>query len=588
MAKTYKETDKKTFAALEKVLAPLTVAGRTASASFLVWFLQTIYRLEQVEAEDAVCDKKFDKGVDAIFVADGDEEIVLFQAKRAQKIPATLGDTDLKEFVGALAQFRTPASVAALASTTPNTELKRLLADGKVADKIGNGYKLRPVFVANIAANSDAQEYIGHAAAAGDRIDLWDLDRIKPILDQVTQHQWFVNETANLKVDPAKLYSLGDNSNPDLVMAAISAKELIKLAGISNTTIFAQNVRLGLRKTRVNTELIKSINDQSEHRHFLAYHNGLTIVARDIVLSKGNISITDYSVANGCQSLQSLFNNLSVLTNSLVLPVRLVKVGEDRSLAASIAYKTNNQNPISLRDLSGNDSTQILIKSEFDRLYGFDSTYMIKQGAAPSSNELTNEYAGQLLLSLYAGMPWSAHQKYKLFGELQAKIFKYGIDASHIRFAQIAMDICDSALLKCQMERVRQYGLTRFLVLYLFGELLRRDKEGLQLLDEPSPYLRTKQVDPGRDELETQLKDEIAKLASYIVTELNYYMEDRGKDAYDYKSGFKSEKSVKTIRSEVLKAYEKDRYRDKVDPFQLPMESKAAPPASKKVSKVKK
>ena len=139
----------------------------------------------------------------------------------------------------------------------------------------------------------------------------------------MTQHHWFVNETANLKVDPAKLYSLGDNSNPDLVMAAISAKELIKLAGISDTTIFAQNVRL-----------------------------------------------------------------------------RVVKVGEDRSLAASIAYKTNNQNPISLRDLSANDSTQILIKSEFDRLYGFDSTYMIKQGAAPSSNELTNGYAGQLLLSL--------------------------------------------------------------------------------------------------------------------------------------------------------------------------------------------
>ena len=58
MAKTYKETDKIAYAALEKVLAPLTVAGRTASASFLVWFLQTIYRLEQVEAEDHCCPKQ--------------------------------------------------------------------------------------------------------------------------------------------------------------------------------------------------------------------------------------------------------------------------------------------------------------------------------------------------------------------------------------------------------------------------------------------------------------------------------------------------------------------------------------------------
>jgi hypothetical protein len=221
-----------------------------------VWFLQTIYRLEQVEAEDAVCDQKFDKGVDAIFVSDGDEEIVLFQAKRAQKIPATLGDTDLKEFIGALAQFRTAASVAALASTTPNPELKRLLIDGKVAEKIAGGYKLRPVFVANIAANPDAQQYIQHAVTAGDHIDLWDLDRVKPILNQVTQQQWFVNETSSMKVDPTTLYSQGNSSHPDLVMAAISARELTKLGGISDTTIFAQNVRLGLGKTRVNTNTL--------------------------------------------------------------------------------------------------------------------------------------------------------------------------------------------------------------------------------------------------------------------------------------------------------------------------------------------
>jgi hypothetical protein len=264
----------------------------------------------------------------------------------------------------------------------------------------------------------------------------------------------------------------------------------------------------------VNTDLIKSITDQSEHKHFLAYHNGLTIVARDIVLIKGKISITDYSVANGCQSLQSLYNNQAILTNALILPVRIVKVGEDRSLAASIAYKTNNQNPISLRDLSANDSTQPLIKAEFDKLYGFDSNYLIKQGAVPSSKQLTNEYAGQLLLSLYVGMPWSAHQKYKLFGELGPQIFKYGINAPHIRLAQLTMEVCDSSLSKCLQDKVKHYGLTRFALLYLVGEILRRDKEGQALLHEPTPYLRTKQVDPERGQLEADLKLEIGKLGN--------------------------------------------------------------------------
>ncbi|MFL6350419.1 MAG: AIPR family protein [Bryobacteraceae bacterium] len=438
-----------------------------------------------------------------------------------------------------------------------------------------------PIFI----ANSDAEEYIQHAAKAGDQIDLWDLDRITPILNQVTQQQWFVREKSDFKVDPTKLYSQGDISNPDLVMAAISAKELVKLTGISDTRIFAQNVRLGLGKTRVNTELIQSIKDQQEHKNFLAYHNGLTIVARDILLTKGKISITDYSVSNGCQSLQSLYNNQSVLTNALILPVRIVKVGEDRSLAASIAYKTNNQNPISLRDLSANDSTQTQIKAEFDQLYGFDSSYMIKQRAVPTSKELSNEYAGRLLLSLYVEMPWSAHQKYKLFGELQAQIFKYGINAPHIRFAQLTMQACESALLKCQQEKVKQYGLTRFLLLYLVGQILRKSAKGRKLLDDPPAYLRTKQVDQDRGPLEADLMHEITSVASYVVTEINYYMEDHGGDAYDYKSDFKSEKSVKLIRSEVLKSYDKDRFRDKVDAFKLPKDGKSKASASKKSHK---
>ena len=166
---------------------------------------------------------------------------------------------------------------------------------------------------------------------------------------------------------------------------------------------------------------------------FLASHNGLTIVARNIAYTKGNITIQNYSVSNGCQSLLSLYNNQSFLTNKLILPVRVVRVGDDRSLAASIAYKTNNQNPISLRDLSTNDSTQTLLKAEFDALFGFDCTYMIKRGATSKAGEFPNELAGQELLSLYVQQPWSAHQKYKIFGEFQSAIFRYACEATALR-----------------------------------------------------------------------------------------------------------------------------------------------------------
>jgi hypothetical protein len=76
------------------------------------------------------------------------------------------------------------------------------------------------------------------------------------------------------------------------------------------------------------------------------------------------------------------------------------------------------------------------------------------------------------------------------------------------------------------------------------------------------------------------LLEEVNTLASYTVTELNYYIEDLGGEAFDYKSVFKSEKGVKLFRSEVLKAYEKDLFRDKVDVFKMPQVTLTKSPIS--------
>ena len=62
------KSDQKDFEAVEGCAKRFDAKGRTESAALLIWFLQTIYRLDDIEAEDAVCDRKFDEGFDAIFV----------------------------------------------------------------------------------------------------------------------------------------------------------------------------------------------------------------------------------------------------------------------------------------------------------------------------------------------------------------------------------------------------------------------------------------------------------------------------------------------------------------------------------------
>ena len=55
--------------------------GRTESQAFLNWFLENIYRLDETDADDCLCDKINDKGIDGIYVDLTAEEIHIFQTK---------------------------------------------------------------------------------------------------------------------------------------------------------------------------------------------------------------------------------------------------------------------------------------------------------------------------------------------------------------------------------------------------------------------------------------------------------------------------------------------------------------------------
>ena len=372
-------SDKGDFQQVEDLAKRYEVVGRTRSAAFLLWFLETVYRLDEIEAQDAVCDRQHDAGIDAIVVNDSRQEIVLFQTKRREKLPATLGDTDLKEFVGSLAQFKSDTSVKQLFADSKNDELKELIRDLDIAAKVKAGYRVRPIFVTNVAANKDAHDYINHASGVGAKLDLWDLARLSPVLKQLSR-EWFVAEPAILKLNSGKLFFDGPKDEPNLVYGAVPAKELVKLPGISDLRIFAQNVRLGLGNTRVNDEIVEAVRSKKEHSQFITFHNGLTIVAKEMRLRGSILRLKDFSVCNGCQSLLSFFENRSKLTDALSVLVRVVRVGNDRRLPETIAYRTNNQNAISLRDLSSNDVRQVQLKAQFDELFGSDVKYVIKRG----------------------------------------------------------------------------------------------------------------------------------------------------------------------------------------------------------------
>jgi hypothetical protein len=134
---------------------------RSQSASFLIWYLETYYRLDTQVAVDSVCDQRGDKGVDGIFVNDSDETITVFQGTISQK-NTTIGDKSLREFAGTLTQFRDAASVRALASAAGNNLLAALIARQDVEKKVGT-YKLRGEFLTNVDMDANGTGFLATA-----------------------------------------------------------------------------------------------------------------------------------------------------------------------------------------------------------------------------------------------------------------------------------------------------------------------------------------------------------------------------------------------------------------------------------------
>src|SRR5437773_4993723 len=123
-----------------------------------------------------------------------------------------------------------------------------------------------------------------------------------PVLKQL-KREWFVTQPTKLKIDSEKSFVDGPRSKPRLIFAAVPAKQLVTLPGISDTRIFAQNVRLGLGKTRVNKDILETVKKVGEHKNFLTFHNGLTVVAKEVKITRNRLALNHYSVCNGCQSL---------------------------------------------------------------------------------------------------------------------------------------------------------------------------------------------------------------------------------------------------------------------------------------------
>ena len=241
------------------VLAPYLIDGRTASASFIAWFLENVLRLDDVTATHAICDGPGDRGIDGIHVDEDTSEVIFIQSKLRQSSVGNLGDKAIRDFAGSVAQFDTPDKVRAAIEDAPESELAKLLVRSELEKHLAGGYDVKRLFVTNSLVNAQ-----GRAAADALSVEVDDRETIADRYVEISSPSGIVGD-ATFDVSDTGFIEFNAGGKARLYLVIVKAAELLALDGLADGTLFAQNVRLSLGSTKVNKEIAQTVSKPGEH-----------------------------------------------------------------------------------------------------------------------------------------------------------------------------------------------------------------------------------------------------------------------------------------------------------------------------------
>lgn len=330
--------------------------------TFVVWYLLEAFRLDKVEAQEAMSyDGGNDRGLDLFLMDDEGERVVIGQSK----------------YLKTSSKHPKPAELTLLLNTINELDDPQGLRDsgrGDLADAAEQyhrarreGYAVQLQFIYPGARSEELDRLVRNfnrkhlrQSISASIIRLSDLELI---------HEDFkgaAGRVGNGFLDLPNGHFEYDGDFGKSLVASISGTSLKQLYTTHSNRLFDQNVRLflGTRKGSVNAGIRETLEDTSERKSFWAFNNGITIVARSFRLSDGGsrVEMNDFSVVNGCQTTVSIGEASDAAATQVSVLARILAANPN--LVDSIIRFTNSQTPIKLWDLSARDTLQRRLQQE--------------------------------------------------------------------------------------------------------------------------------------------------------------------------------------------------------------------------------
>jgi len=276
-------------------------------------------------------------------------------------------------------------------------------------------------------------------------------------------------------------------SNDDGLRDNLDAEDSeIKNAEI-NENAFEDNVRVYLKqRSNINKNIKKTALDEDESSKFFYFNNGVTITCNEIdYQGKSNfpVKLLGLQVVNGSQTIHSLkeaFNESVEDFEDISLLCRVYET-KDPIFKSKIAEYTNNQNPVTNRDVRSIDIIQIKLEKEL-QAYGYYYERKKNQYEAQSKDKrIDSEKFAQAYLAYYLNMLGEAKNKKSIiFSNKYSEIFNDLLTAEDILLIFNLYQDIENKKLELKGEKPYLTHATYYIMYFI--KILNKDTKSDELI----------------------------------------------------------------------------------------------------------
>ena len=255
--------------------------------------------------------------------------------------------------------------------------------------------------------------------------------------------------------------------------------------------VFYDNVRGYLGENPVNSEIIKTLNNKQSQVHFPILNNGITIVAKSLIVFGEKFKLMDYQIVNGCQTSNVLYRCRSSVDSNMMIPAKIVHT-ESPELVNSVIRSTNRQTQVldeafeSLKEFHKQLQVYYDTYKDSDRLYYERRTheYDDKQGLK-RQNIITLTIQLKSYMSMFLGEP---HSMMRYYGELlknnKDRLFQPDHKLIAYYTAAKTLHCVDRAMVAGVMD-MKKWKLYRYHIL-LIVQTIMSELNGIKTISRPN------------------------------------------------------------------------------------------------------